>query len=100
MLTPGAKATWAHVRTALDPLPRQRVKEVASAGGLALYVAGGRPDTMFASMTVMQHSSPPNVLREARLMWLIRYYACHPELLWCFELQDTPDVLIVEGDSD
>jgi hypothetical protein len=98
--TPGTKATGANMRTALDPLPHQRAKEVASAGGLALYVSGDRPDTMFASKTIMQHVSRPTVLMEARLMRLIRYYAGHPELLWCYELQATPEIVLAEGDSD
>ncbi len=47
--TPGTKATGAKMRTALDPLPQTRAKEVASAGVLAVYLASDMPDTMLAS---------------------------------------------------
>jgi len=98
--SPGTKATGTHIRTALDPLPTTRAKEVASCGGLALYVSADRPDTMFASKTVMQHVSKPNVAMEARMMRLSRYYAGRPTLCWCYELQEQPDEIRVDGDSD
>ena len=68
-------------------------------GGVCLYAAHDRPDTMFSSKTIMQHVSNPNELMEARLR-LASYYAGKPVLVWCYELQDLPKVLRGDGDAD
>ena len=98
--SPGTKATGANIRMALDPLSTARGKEVSSAGGMSLYVSADRPDTMFASKTVMQHVSRPIIIMEARMMRLSRYYAGQPTLVWCYELQEEPAMLRADGDSD
>ena len=69
-VTPGTKATGMGARDSLELLSRSRAREVAGAGGTALYLSSDRPDTMFASKTAMQHVSKPNVLMNARLQRL------------------------------
>ena len=98
--TPGTKTTGVGMREAFEPLEQSKAKEAASAGGTALYLSADRPDTMYASKTLMQHVSRPNGLMEARLSRLARYYGGQPELLWCFELQDDPCTLRCDGDAD
>ncbi|CAK0862523.1 unnamed protein product, partial [Prorocentrum cordatum] len=98
--TPGTKATGAGMRNALDPLPVAEAKSTSSAAGLSLYVSSDRPDAMFSSKTIMQHVSKPNVLMNARLHRLCRHYEGAPRLLWCYELQDLPEVLRVDADAD
>ena len=72
--SPGTKATGQGMRGTLDLLSKHRAREVAGAGGTALYLSSDRPDTMYASKTAMQHVSKPNVLMNARLQRLGRYY--------------------------
>ena len=48
-VTPGTKATGMGVRDPPELLSRSRAREVAGAGGTALYLSSDRPDTMFAS---------------------------------------------------
>ena len=67
---------------------------------MSLYVSADRPDTMFASKTVMQHVSRPIIIMEARMMRLSRYYAGQPTLVWCYELQEEPAMLRADEDSD
>ena len=81
-VTPGTKATGMAVRDSLELLSRSRAREVAGAGGTALYLSSDRPDMMFASKTAMQHVSKPNVLMNARLQRLGRYYEGKPVLVW------------------
>eukprot|EP00959_Pyramimonas_sp_CCMP1952_P429884 9003084-Pyramimonas_sp.AAC.1 len=88
------------MRNALDPLPAAEAKSTSSAAGLSLCVSSDRPDAMFSSKTIMQHVSKPNVLMNARLHRLCRYYEGAPRLLWCYELQDLPEVLRVDADAD
>ena len=79
-MTPGIKATGMGVRDSLEILSRSRAREVAGAGGTALYLSSDRPDTMFASKRAMQHGSKPNVLMLARMQRLGRYYEGKPVL--------------------
>ena len=99
-MTPGTKATGMGVRDSLELLSRSRAREVARAGGTALYPSSDRPDTMFASKTAMQHVSKPNVLMNARLQRLGRYYEGKPVLVWCYPLQELPNGVRVDGDGD
>ena len=99
-VTPGTKATGIGVRDPLELLSRSRPREVAGAGGTALYLSSDRPDTMFASKTAMQHVSKPNVLMNARLQRLGRYYEGKPVLVWCYPLQELPNGIRVDGDGD
>ena len=46
---------------------------------------------MFASKAAMQHVSKPNVLMNARLQRLGRYYKGMPVLVWCYPLQELPN---------
>ena len=55
---------------------------------------------MFASKTAMQHVSKPNVLMNARLQRLGRYYEGKPVLVWCYPLQELPTGIRVDGDGD
>ena len=64
-MTPGTKATGMGPRDLLDLLSQVRAREVARAGGTALYLSSDRPDTMFASKTAMQHVSKTERLDEA-----------------------------------
>ena len=73
---------------------------MAGAAGTALYLSSDRPDTMFASKTAMQHVSKPNVLMNARLQRLGRYYEGKPVLVWCYPLQELPTGIRVDGDGD
>ena len=59
-----------------------------------------RPDTMFATKTAMQHVSKPDVLMNARLQRLGRYYEGTPALVWCYPLQELPNGIRVDGDGD
>ena len=90
-MTQGTKATGMGVRDSLELLSRSRAREVAGAD---------RPDTMFASKTAMQHVSKPNVLMNARLQRLGRYYEGKPVLVWCYPLQELPKGIRVDGDGD
>ena len=99
-VTPGTKATGMGVRDSLELLSRSRAREVAGAGGTALYLSSDRPDTMFASNTAMQQVSKPNVLMNARLQRLGRYYEGKPVLVWCYLLQELPNGIRVDGDGD
>ena len=92
-MTPGTKATGMGVRDSLELMTRSRAREVAGAGGTALYLSSDMPDTMFASKTAMQHVSEPNVLINARLQRLGRYYEGYP-------LQELPNGIRVDGDGD
>ena len=69
-VTPGTKATGMGARDSLELMSRSRAREVAGAGGTALYLSSDRPDTMFAIKTAMQHVSSPNVLMNTRLQRL------------------------------
>ena len=75
-MTPGTKATVMGARDSLELLSRSRVREVAGAGGTALYLSSDRPDTMSASKTAMQHVSKPNVLMVAEVGSILRRQAC------------------------
>ena len=99
-VTPGTKATGMGARDSLELLSRSRAREVAGAGGTALYLLSAWPDTMFASKTAMQHVSYPNVLVNARLQRLGRYYEGYPALVWCYPLQELPNGIRVDGDGD
>ena len=55
---------------------------------------------MFASETAMQHASKPNVLMNAKLYRLGRYYEGKPVLVWCYPLQEMPKGIRVDGDCD
>ena len=55
---------------------------------------------MFASKTALQHVSKPNVLMNARLQRLGRYYEGKPVLVWCYPLQELPNGIRVDGDGD
>ena len=99
-MTPGTKATGMGVRDSLELLSRSRAREVAGAGGTALYLSSDRPDTMFDSKTAMQHVSKPNVLMNARLQRLGRYYEGKSVLVWCYPLQELPKGIRVDGDGD
>ena len=48
----------------------------------------------------MQHVSKPNVLMNARLQRLGRYYEGKPVLVWCYPLQELPNGVRVDGDGD
>ena len=63
-------------------------------------LSSDRPYTMFASKTAMQHVSKPNVLMNARLQRLGRYYEGKPLLVWCYPLQELPNGIRVDGDGD
>ena len=99
-MTPGTKATGMGARDTLELLSRSRAREVTGATGTALYLSSDRPDTMFASNTAMQHVSKPNVLMNARLQRLGRYYEGKPVLVWCYPLQELPTGIRVDGDGD
>ena len=99
-MTSGTKATGTGARKSMDLLSPVRAREVAGAGGTALYLWSDRPDTMFASKTAMQHVSKPNVLMNARLQRLGRYYEGKPVLVWCYPLQDLPKGIRVDGDGE
>ena len=99
-VTPGTKATGMGVRDSPELLSRSRAREAAGKGGTALYLSSDRPDTMFASKTAMQHVSKPNVLMNARLQRLGRYYEGKPVLVWCYPLQELPNGIRVDGDGD
>ena len=98
--TSGTKATGMGVGDSLELLSRSRAREVAGAGGTALYRSSDRPDTMFASKTAMQHVSKPNVLMNARLQRLGRHHESKPVLVWCYPLQELPKGIRVDGDGD
>ena len=53
----------------------------------------------FASKTATQHVSKPNVLMNARLQRLGRYYKGKPVLVWCYPLQELPNGIRVDGDG-
>ena len=99
-VTPGTKATGMGARDSLELLSRSRAREVAGTGGTALYLSSDRPDTMFASKTAMQHVSKPNVLMNARLQRLGRYYEGKPVLVFCYPLQELPNGVRLDGDGD
>ena len=88
------------VRDSHELLSRSRAREVAGAGGTALYLSSDRPDTMFASKTAMRHVSKPNVLMNARLQRLGRYQEGKLVLVWCYPLQELPNGIRVDGDGD
>ena len=88
------------VRDSLELLSRSRARGVAGAGGTALHLSSDRLDTMFASKTAMQHVSKPNVLMNARLRRLGRYYEGKPVLVLCYPLQELPKGIRVDGDGD
>ena len=44
--------------------------------------------------------SKPNVLMNARLQRLGRYYEGKPVLVWCYPLQELPNGIRVDGDGD
>ena len=99
-VTPGTKATGMGGRDTLELLSRSGACEVAGAAGTALYLSSDRPDTMFASKTAMQHVSKPNVLMNARLQRLGRYYEGKPVLVLCYPLHELPTGIRVDGDGD
>ena len=99
-MTPGTKTTGMGARDSLELLSRSRAREVAGAGGTALYLSSDRPDTMFASKTAMLHVAKVNVLMNARLQRLGRYYEGKPVLVWCYLLQELPNGIRVDGDGD
>ena len=99
-MTPGTNATGMGVRDSPELLSLSRAREVAGAGGTALYLSSDRPDTMFASKTAMQHVSKPNVLMNARLQRLGGYCEGKPVLAWCYPLQELPKGIRVDGDGD
>ena len=99
-VTPGTKATGMGARDSLELLSRSLAREVAGAGGAVLYLSSDRPDTIFASKTAMQHVSKPNVLMNARLQRLGRYYEGKPVMVWCYPLQELPNGIRVDGDGD
>ena len=49
---------------------------------------------------VLQHVSKPNVLMNAKLQRLGRYYEGRPVLVWCYPLQELPTGIRVDGDGD
>ena len=78
-VTPGTKASGMGARDSLELLSRSRAREVARAGGTALYLSSDRPDTMFASKTAMQHvSNPkrPDECQVAEVGSILRMQAC------------------------
>lgn len=87
-------------RDSPNEFSRDQAREAASAVGTALYLSTDRPDTMYASKTAMQHVPKPNVLMNARLQRLVRYYEVHPILVWRYPLQGVPDGIGVDGDGD
>ena len=52
-----------------------------------------RLDTVRASNMIAQHFCQPNVLLEARLERLRRHYTGRHVLMWCYPLQEMPEVL-------
>ena len=100
-LVEGTERTLNELDRLLRPrLTRATVREFAGTGGSALYLSSDRLDTMFASKTAMQHVSKPNVLMNARLQRLGRYYEGKPVLVWCYPLQELPKGIRVDGDGD
>ena len=88
------------VRDSLELLSRSRAREVAGAGGTALYLSSDRLDTMFASKTAMQHVSKPNVFDEcqtAEVGSLLRRQAGVGVVIF---LQELPNGVRVDGDGD
>ena len=98
--TPGSKDTAKNMSNSLDLIEEARARVFMAGAGLSLYFVLDRPESQFATKTVMQDMAKPTELGWARLKRLVRYFKGKRRLTYKFRWQNLPKYLDLDADSD
>eukprot|EP00929_Paragymnodinium_shiwhaense_P111971 TRINITY_DN8021_c0_g1_i4.p1 TRINITY_DN8021_c0_g1~~TRINITY_DN8021_c0_g1_i4.p1 ORF type:complete len:1618 (+),score=271.11 TRINITY_DN8021_c0_g1_i4:701-5554(+) len=98
--TPATKSTGKGLRYAEDGLTGHDKEVFPKAAGTLLYLAQDMPSVQFATSEVLRGMSAPTQLHYAKMKRIAHYLVKHPEEVWLFQYQDTPEELWVYCDSD